>query len=90
MQKRHEETNQKLFQSIWGNSEWTAEEDTQAQAFLSSSLLRSIDLCLVVSAVTMSLQACFDIRKCLWTPDSEHVPRPMPALSRTEIAHQPI
>lgn len=66
LQKRHEETNQKLFQSIWGNSEWTAEEDTQAQAFLSSSLLRSIDLCLVVSAVTMSLQACFDIRKCLW------------------------
>lgn len=66
LQKRHEETNQKLFQAIWGNSEWTAEESAQSQTFLTSELLRPIDLCLVVSAVTMSLQACFDIRKCLW------------------------
>lgn len=66
LQKRHEETNQKLFQAIWGNSEWTAEESGQMQAFLISELLRPIDLCLVVSAVTMSLQGCFDIRKCLW------------------------
>lgn len=64
--KRHEETNLKLFQAIWGNSEWTAEESGQMQAFLISELLRPIDLCLVVSAVTMSLQGCFDIRKCLW------------------------
>lgn len=68
--KRHEDTNRNLFQAVWGNSEWSTEESAQAQAFLNSELLRSIDLGLLVSAVTMSLQACFDIRKCLWLLDA--------------------
>lgn len=68
--KHHEDINLHIFQTTWGNSEWSIEENVQAQDFLKSELLRPIDLCLLVSAVTMSLQECFDIRKILWLLDA--------------------
>lgn len=67
---RQEETNRQLFLSTWGNSCWTHEEVTEAYAFLTSQRLRPIDLSLFVSAVSLSLTECFDIRKCLWLIDT--------------------
>ena len=72
--RQHEDINRNIFQATWGNSEWSAEENAQAQAFLKSELLRPIDLCLLVSAVTLSLLECFDIRKCLWLLDAYRHP----------------
>lgn len=87
--KRHEDINQNIFQTTWGNSEWSIEENAQAQSFLKSELLRPIDLCLLVSAVTMSLQECFDIRKILWLldaylhPDTSVVQRALTGIALT-------
>lgn len=64
--KRHEETNQHLFLSTWSNSSWTAEEEQQARAYLDSELLPVNDLCLLTSAVMLSLVECFDPRKFSW------------------------
>ena len=72
--QHHEDINRNIFLAILGNSEWSAEESAQAQAFLTSELLRPIDLCLSVSAVTLSLLKCFDIRKCLWLLDAYQHP----------------
>ena len=72
--RHHEDINRNIFQATWGNSEWSAEDSAQAQAFLKSELLRPIDLCLLVSAVTLSLLECFDIRKCLWLLDAYQHP----------------
>ncbi|MCD8182655.1 MAG: tetratricopeptide repeat protein [Bacteroides sp.] len=68
--QRHEQTNQYLFLTTWGNSEWTAEDEQQAKAFLDSELLPANDLCLLVGAVLLSLQECFDPRKFSWLLDA--------------------
>ncbi len=67
---RLEEANRHLFLITWGNSAWTNETMTQAQELLVSQQIRNIDLSLFVSAVTLSLTECFDIRKCLWLIDA--------------------
>ena len=64
--RKHEEANRLLFLSTWSNSAWNAIDKQQAAAFLTSELLPENDLCLLVSAVTMSLLECFDAAKCLW------------------------
>lgn len=64
--KRHEETHQVMFLTTWSNSSWTLEEAAQAEDMLQSETLQVNDLCLFVSAVTLSLMNCFDERKVNW------------------------
>lgn len=75
-----EETNRHLFLTTWGNTTWSKETAAQAQAYLTSQQLRPIDLSLFVSAVTLSLTECFDIRKCLWLIDAYQTTNPMVSL----------
>ena len=67
---RHESVNKNLFLSTWANSCWTAGEAQQADAYLHSGQLDGNDLCLFVSAVTLSLLDCFDSRKVKWMMDA--------------------
>ena len=67
---RHESANKDLFLNTWTNSCWTTGEAQQADAYLHSEQLPSNDLCLFVSAVTLSLLACFDPRKVKWMMDT--------------------
>lgn len=64
--RRHEETHQIMFLTTWSNSNWTVEEAVQAVDMLRSETLPVNDLCLFVSAVTLSLMECFDERKISW------------------------
>lgn len=64
--KRHEETHQVMFLNTWSNSNWSVEETVQAEDMLRSETLQVNDLCLFVSAVTLSLMECFDTRKINW------------------------
>lgn len=64
--KRHEETHQVMFLNTWSNSSWSVEETVQAEEMLRSETLQVNDLCLFVSAVTLSLMECFDARKINW------------------------
>ncbi len=68
--QQEEENNRFLFLMTWNDTAWTVETAVQAQAFLTSERMRTIDLALFVSAVTLSLTECFDIRKCLWLIDA--------------------
>lgn len=67
--KRHEQTHQVMFLTTWSNSNWTTEEVAQAENMLQSETLPINDLCLFVSAVTLSLMECFDERKVSWLLD---------------------
>lgn len=67
--RRHEETHQVMFLTTWSNSSWTLEEFAQAEDMLRSETLPTNDLCLFVSAVTLSLMECFDERKVNWLLD---------------------
>jgi tetratricopeptide (TPR) repeat protein len=64
--KRHEELKRELFLNTWCNSCWSREEQAAANAFIASTSVPYRDLSLLVSAVTMSLLACFDSRKMSW------------------------
>ena len=67
--KRHEETHQVMFLTTCSNNNWTLEEFAQAEDMLRSETLPINDLCLFVSAVTLSLMECFDERKINWLLD---------------------
>lgn len=64
--RKHEEVNRLLFLSTWTNASWNQTDRQQADAFLQSEQLPIIDLCLFISAVTMSLLECFDLHKLMW------------------------
>ena len=68
--QQEEENNRFLFFMTWSDTAWSVETAAQAQAYLTSERMRAIDLALFVSAVTLSLTECFDIRKCLWLIDA--------------------
>lgn len=68
--KRHEDTLKYMFLQTWTNSAWTKQEVEDAQEMLHSELLQASDLCLFVSAVTLSLMECFDLRKIMWLLDA--------------------
>lgn len=68
--KRHEDTLKFMFLQAWTNSAWTTEEEEDAQSMLISEQLPINDLCLFVSAVTLSLMECFDLRKVMWLLDA--------------------
>jgi tetratricopeptide (TPR) repeat protein len=65
IRKRHEEMQTVLFEMIWVSPCWTAEEEVEAKQLLESDLVSTNDLCLLVSAVTLSLVENFDRRKLL-------------------------
>ncbi|MDR0961535.1 MAG: tetratricopeptide repeat protein [Mediterranea sp.] len=65
----HENANQDLFLQTWANSAWSNDEYTAANDALVSDNLPVNDLCLLVSAVTLSLMECFDERKMVWLMD---------------------
>lgn len=69
----HEKLEEQLFDKIWTSIEWTAEERQTATIALNSETLLNADLCLLISAVTMSLLQYFDERKILFILDAiEH------------------
>ncbi len=68
--ERHEKACQDLFLDTWANCAWSTEDAQAASAFLSSELLTVNDLCLFVSAITLSLMECFDSRKMKWLLDA--------------------
>lgn len=68
--RRREESHRNLFLSIWSSSEWSSGEFQEAREYLHSELLPSTDLCLMVSAVTLSLTECFDLHKVTWILDA--------------------
>ena len=45
---------------------------------LTSELLPVNDLCLFISAVTLSLMECFDLRKIMWLLDAYAIRMSMP------------
>lgn len=68
--KRHEETYQILFLITWSNSHWSSKDATQAHDILHSELVPVNDLCLFVSAITLSLMEAFDEQKVNWLLDA--------------------
>ena len=52
--QRHENTLKFMFVRTWTNSSWTSEDEEDAKSMLGSELLLPDDLCLFVSAVTLS------------------------------------
>lgn len=64
--QRREETLNKLFLAIWTSHRWTSQQAGQINEYLTSERLSTIDLCLVVSAVTLGLTQLFDANKLLW------------------------
>lgn len=70
---KHEENQHNLFNLVWTNSAWSAEDEANAGEILRSVLLPANDLSLFVSAVTLSIMECFDLRKIMWLFDAyEH------------------
>lgn len=73
LRNRHENAQSTLFFIVWTNSAWKAEDENQANEMIQSVLIPRYDRCLLVSAVTMSMMECFDVRKILWLFDaSQH------------------
>lgn len=64
--KRHEEACHNLFLTTWTNTAWTQENRQEAEYVLDSEQLSSNDRSLFISAVTLSLQECFDVTKLTW------------------------
>lgn len=62
----HEAILRKLFLTVWTNSDWTQEDFSEGESFLTSKTLLADDLALFVSAVTLSVMECFDERKLQW------------------------
>jgi len=61
--KSHELWQEQLFNTVWTNYEWSQEELDAANGALHSELLLPADICLLLSAVGMSLLQSFDERK---------------------------
>lgn len=64
--RRHHEKMQKImFKRVWTTPFWTSDEAATARKMFGSALIHENDLCLFVSAVTISLMEFFDPRKLL-------------------------
>ncbi|KAA6329809.1 hypothetical protein EZS27_021415 [termite gut metagenome] len=68
--KRHEELYHILFLAVWTNYAWSSQEASEANELLQSVVVPVNDVCLFVSAVTLSLMECFDLRKFLYLFDA--------------------
>lgn len=74
---RHEKALNELFEKTWASPYWTEAEAQEAQALLHSLLVPVNDLCVFVSAITMSLLKIFDIRKYMLLLEGYSHPDPM-------------
>lgn len=74
--QRHENVLKFMFIAVWRNSAWTPEEEKDAQSMLDSQLMTQEDLSLFISAVTLSLMECFDLRKIDWLLNAYSHPNP--------------
>lgn len=72
--ERHENAYRELFLDTWTNSAWSSTEAQAAQHFLVSEQLPVNDLCLLASAVTLSMLECFDPHKMKWLLDAARHP----------------
>jgi len=72
--KRHEDTLKLMFLKTWTSDVWSPQDNEDAKAMLGSELLPDDDLCLFVSALTLSLQECFDCQKIMWLLDACEYP----------------
>lgn len=68
--KAHEAVQDQLFDFVWTNTEWTPEDFDAAIGTLHSDTLLTADLCLLLSAVTLSLLENFDERKIQFVIDA--------------------
>lgn len=59
-----------LFLQTWTNIYWTNEDVEAARSLFQSSTISRNDICLFVSAVTLSSLQCFDINKLIWLLDA--------------------
>ena len=66
IRNQHEEALNELFNKVWTATCWTEADAIGAQKIYESLLVPVNDLCVLVSAVTMSLLKLFDIRKYLF------------------------
>lgn len=64
--QKHDNACREIFLETWTNSQWSKEEEGEADLWIESMSLPSIDLCIMASAVTLSLLECFDEAKLLW------------------------
>ncbi len=64
--QKHDNACREIFLETWTNSQWSKEEEEEADLWIRSMSLPSIDLCIMASAVTLSLLECFDEAKLLW------------------------
>jgi tetratricopeptide (TPR) repeat protein len=55
-----------MFMTTWCSAWWSKEEEETAYRLLRSEQTQSNALCLLVSAVTLSLMECLDVRKVEW------------------------
>ena len=70
IRKRHEDILAEMFTYIYLNTHWDKTDKLAADSFLKTSNVAGNDLCLMVSAVTMSLLICFDSLKMKWLLDA--------------------
>ena len=70
VRKRHEEIQSILFDMVWTSQYWTDEEEATAKRIFESVLITENDLCLFVSAVTLSLLENFDRKKLMFLFDA--------------------
>ena len=66
IRNRHEKALDTLFNKVWVSDLWTEADAIGAESLFNSLLVPTNDLCVLVSAVTMSLLELFDIRKYLF------------------------
>ena len=66
LRRRHEAASRRVFISTWTSDPWTDEQVSQADQWLESNIVDTHDICLLTSAVGMSLLQWFDPRKLQW------------------------
>ncbi|MDE5677762.1 tetratricopeptide repeat protein [Phocaeicola sp.] len=66
IRKRHEAAIDELFEKIWVSTRWNEMEYKEMEALFQSPLIQVNDLCIIISAITMSLIQIFDIRKFMF------------------------
>ncbi len=64
--EQNENTLHDIFMVTWGNTHWSNDDVNVARRMLDSDTIPVNALCLMTSAVTLSLISCFDIKKFEW------------------------
>lgn len=65
VRRRHEDAQSALFALTWTTPVWNTEDEATAKRILESPLVPVNDLCLFISAITISLTESFDISKVM-------------------------